>query len=106
MKSSKKKHPLEKNFKARVKRELGSIPGLYHFTKEACSIRGIPDIIGCYKGRFFAWELKRSQKEAAKTTGRIVLQKHNIGKIQICGGIAELVYPENFESKLAELLEL
>jgi len=86
-----------------VKKRLNEIPDLYHFTKEALSIRGIPDIIGCYRGRFFAWELKRSEAEANKKTGRIVLQKYVLNKITQAGGIGELVFPENFEQKMEEL---
>ena len=96
--------PLERNFKKRVKQRLDKIPNLYYFVKEAASLRGISDIIGCYNGRFFAWELKRSEKEAQKETGRIVLQRHNIGKVQLAGGIGQVVYPENFEECLEELL--
>lgn len=77
--------------------------GCYHFTKEALSLRGLPDIIGCYQGRFFAWELKRDKKEASKKTGRIVLQKHILGLIRKAGGIGEIVHPDNFQQKLKEL---
>lgn len=98
------KAPLESHFKKQVKRKLDAVPGLYYFVKEALALRGIPDIVGCYNGRFFAWELKRSEKEARKKTGRIVLQKHIIGLIRKAGGIGEIVYPENLEEKLQELL--
>ena len=98
-----KKAPLEKAFQESVIRKLKTIKDMYFFKKEAAAIRGIPDIIGCYKGRFFAWELKRSQKEADKNTGRIVLQKLVIKMIQDCGDIGEVVCPENFEAKLREL---
>jgi len=99
-----KKPILESQFKAQVKRKLDAIDGLYFFIKEALALRGIPDIIGCYKGRFFAWELKRSEKEGLKKTGRIALQRHIIRKIQLAGGEGEIVYPENLEKKLSELL--
>lgn len=98
------KAPLEHDFQKVVKKRLKSLPNCYHFTKEAAAIRGIPDIIGCYQGTFFAWELKRSEAEARKKTGRIVLQRHVIGLIRKAGGIGEIVYPENFEEKLTQLL--
>ena len=85
-------------------KKLGKINDLYCFSKEAAAIRGISDIIGCYKGKFFAWELKRSEKEAQKTTGRIALQKYHISLVKKAGGIGEIIYPENFEEKLAEMI--
>ena len=104
MKNSKK--ILESTFKKKVKKELDGIPNLYYFVKEALALRGIPDIIGCCHGRFFAWELKRSAEEARKKTGRIVLQKHVIKLIQKSGGIAGIVHPGNLDDKLKELLSL
>lgn len=68
------------------------------------AIRGIPDIIICYKGRFVAWELKRSKYEANKKTGRIVLQRYVIGRIREAGGIADIIHPDNLEDKLNELI--
>ena len=77
---------------------LESMPNLKYFVKEAASIRAIPDIIGCCKGKFFAIELKRSQKEASKTTGRIVQQAHWLKTWdKDCWANTFLVYPENFE---------
>lgn len=84
---------------------LKAVDGMFVFSKEAKSLRGYPDIIGCYKGRFFGWELKRSESESRKTTGRIVLQRHILTQVQRAGGIGELVHPDNFEEKLAELLQ-
>jgi len=89
------------------------VPGLYFFTKEACSIRGIPDIIGCTRdGRFFGLELKRAKsevyyktKEGLKLHGRTKLQWHNIEKIRRAGGIADFVYPENFKEILKLICE-
>jgi penicillin-binding protein-related factor A (putative recombinase) len=101
----KKVYRLESQFQSYVKRRLSEIDGLFFFVKEAKSLRGLPDIIGCYKGRFFGWELKRSKSEASKTTGRIVLQRHKLLQIQQSGGIGEIVHPENLEQCLADLLE-
>ena len=95
---------LEKDFQQRVLKRLRSHDDMYVFVKEAKSLRGIPDLIGCYKGQFFGWELKRSEAEARKNTGRIVLQKHILKLIQSAGGIGEIVYPENLHEKMTELL--
>lgn len=97
---------LEKNFKKKVKSALQGINGMYFFVKEAAAIRGIPDIIGSYKGRFFAWELKRSEKVAHQWRDGHELQKYNINKINESGGIGRIVYPENFKECLEELLNL
>ena len=94
---------LEHEFQRKVKAELSKLPRCYFFVKEAASLRGIPDLIGCINGRFFALEVKRSYKEASKTTGRIVLQKHSLKQIKDSGGIGLLIYPENFKECLEEL---
>ena len=85
---------------ARLK-ELG--PDCFVFVKEAGSIRGLPDIMGCYKGRFFGWELKKSLADTQKRTGRIVLQRHRLQQIQKAGGHAALVCPENLDESLKDL---
>ena len=97
---------LESKFKKQVMSRLKDLNGLFVFSKEAKSLRGYPDIIGCYRGQFFGWELKRSESEARKQTGRIVLQRHILTLIQQSGGIGEIVHPDNFEEKLAELLQV
>jgi len=84
---------------------LDVLPGCYYFVKEALALRGIPDIIGCYKGQFFAWELKRNRSESRKKTGRTVLQRYIIKLVRKAGGIGEFVYPENFEDKFHDLKE-
>ena len=96
---------MESVFKSRVTSDLDKIDGLFYFIKEALALRGIPDIIGCYKGRFFAWELKRSEKEST-TTGRAALQRYIIEKIRKAGGIGEFVSPENYEAKFREVTSL
>lgn len=96
---------LESKFKNKVMKELKAVDGMFVFSKEAKSLRGYPDIIGCYRGRFFGWELKRSESEARKQTGRIVLQRHILKLIQQSGGIGEIVHPDNFQKKLSELLQ-
>jgi len=86
---------------------LKSIKGLKYFIKEAVSIRAIPDIIGCYKGKFFALELKRSLKEANKKTGRIVAQKYWLETWMIeADAKTFLVYPENFEEFKSLLVDI
>jgi len=97
---------LESQFKKKVKEDLDLLPKCYYFVKEALSLRGIADIIGCKNGRFFALELKKNFKEADKKSGRIVLQKHYIGKIKECGGYGKVAYPEIWQHTLHELRKL
>jgi hypothetical protein len=92
-------------FKRSFMKRLRSIPKSWFFSKEALSIRGIPDIIGVVDGKFIALELKRDKKEAEKTTGRIALQKHNVNKVVQLGGFAAIVYPENADYILDSILE-
>lgn len=96
---------LEKDFQQRVLRTLRSYDGMFVFVKEAKSLRGLPDLIGCYKGQFFGWELKRSESEARKKTGRIVLQRHILQLIQRAGGIGEIVHPDNLDECIDRLLQ-
>lgn len=95
----------ESIFKDKVMKKLKALDGCFVFTKEAGSIRGLPDIMGCYKGRFFGWELKKSLSDTRKTTGRIVLQRHRLQQIQKAGGHSALVCPENLDESLEDLLQ-
>lgn len=52
---------------------------------------GIPDIIGCYHGRFFALELKAENGKPSE------LQLYNLDKINKAGGYGILLYPSQFE---------
>ena len=94
----------EHAFQHKVRARLKEIEGLWCFSHEALSVRGIPDIIGVYRGHFFAWELKKDLPETRRRTGRIVLQRHVLQLIKKAGGTGEFVCPENFENKLQALL--
>ena len=52
---------------------------------------GVPDIVGCYKGKFFAIECKAGK---GKTTA---LQEKNIAQIIAQGGLAIVVNEDNIE---------
>lgn len=86
--------------------KLRAIPNSKWFVKEAKSIRGIPDIIGCISGRHIVLEVKRSEAEARGNTGRIVLQKQFIKETTKAGGYATFIYPENEAEILEELSKL
>lgn len=60
--------------------------------------RGIPDIVGCYKGRFIAFEVKRfGEKPTA-------IQRHTIKTLKNCGAIIEVVYSVNDVKSIMERL--
>jgi hypothetical protein len=98
-------HP-ETKFKNKILPRLKKITNSYWFVKEAVSLRGIPDLIGCINGTFVGLELKKSEAEARRQTGRIVRQRHELKTIRAAGGYGEIVYPENFEEIYMELLLL
>lgn len=50
-------------------------------------VRGLPDIIGCYKGRFVGLEVKRPSRENTLTAA----QGHALDLIAKAGGISGLV---------------
>ena len=100
-----KRDILESKFQQQVKNRLKKLPNTWHFTKEAKSLRGLPDIVGVCNGVFFGWELKRSESESRKKSGRIVLQRHILQLIRSCGGVGELVYPENLDQQIENLLQ-
>ena len=60
---------------------------------------GIPDVVGVCNGHFFAWELK---KNYVPTT----LQKYVLNRIDMAGGIARIVTPDNLDSCIKELTKI
>ncbi len=64
------------------------------------SLRGCPDILGVYKGKFIALELKVGPNKAD------ALQLWNLDKITQNGGFARIVKPENLDAVMAEIRAL
>jgi len=85
-----------------VKPKLENIQDLYFVKVQQVAVRGIPDVLICYKGKFIAWELKRGKNKVKPKS----LQWLNLYNIDKAGGIAREVNPENFEEMLSELLTL
>ena len=82
----------EKKVKTKVVAILKEV-GAYYFypvTGGYC-VSGVPDIVGCYNGKFFAVECKAGK---GKTTA---LQDKNIAQIKACGGQAIVINEENIE---------
>ena len=59
---------------------------------------GVPDIVGCYKGKFFAIECK------AGTNKPTPLQELNIEQIKQSSGLALVINEENVDSVYSILL--
>jgi penicillin-binding protein-related factor A (putative recombinase) len=64
-------------------------------------IAGLPDIIGCYLGRFVAFEVKRAPGIPAKP-----IQEFYLKRIRAAGGIATLIHsPEQALEEIERLEE-
>lgn len=89
----------ETAFKKRVQRDLNEI-GAYHVKTNERAVRGVPDIIGCRNGYFFALELK---KDASAKIDK--LQEYTIRSILKHDGFARVTYPERWEDDLRALTQ-
>ena len=80
----------EKKVKQRVVAQLKEL-GAYYFypVTGGYGASGVPDIVGCYMGKFFAIECKAGK---GKTTA---LQEKNIAQIITQGGLAIVVNEGN-----------
>ncbi len=88
----------EAKVKAAVKKMLDEM-GIYHFSpvQNGMGRAGIPDIIGCFRGRFLGIECKAGK---GKTTA---LQDLELEKIRQAKGFAYVVNETNIQD-LKELL--
>lgn len=82
----------EKKVKTKVVAILKEL-GAYYFypITGGYGASGVPDIVGCYKGRFFAIECKAGK---GKTTA---LQEKNLNNIMTAGGTAMVINEDNIE---------
>lgn len=89
----------EKKVKLKVVVILKSF-GAYYFypVTGGYGASGVPDIVGCYMGKFFAIECKAGK---GKTTA---LQEKNIAQIIGQGGLAIVVNEDNIED-VREMME-
>lgn len=58
----------------------------YHPAGNPMTMAGIPDLIGCYNGRFVGLEVKRPGKPLTQ------LQAHTLKRIAAAGGVAAVVH--------------
>jgi Holliday junction resolvase len=80
----------EKKVKAKVVAQLEAL-GAYYFypVTGGWGSSGVPDIVGCHKGRFFGIECKAGKNKPTK------LQELNLKQIIDAGGIALVINEEN-----------
>lgn len=89
----------EKKVKEKVVKVLKEMGAYYFYPFTGGYGRsGVPDIIGCYKGRFFGIECKAGKN---KTTA---LQDREISLIHNAEGVAWVVNEENIDSVREVLL--
>lgn len=94
----------ESAFEKKCIKQLKELPQSYWPPKgEPGSSRGVPDRIGCIRGRFIGLEFKKSLREALKTSPRHKLQRFTCDEIQEAGGYSAFVFPENWELVYAVL---
>jgi Holliday junction resolvase len=88
----------EAKVKLAVKKILDEL-GIYHFSPFQAGMgrSGIPDIIGCHKGRFIAIECK-----AGKNT-TTALQRRELNAITAAGGFAAVVWEDDIKDLKEEL---
>lgn len=84
----------EKKVKTKVVAQLKEFKDLYYFFPATGGYgrSGVPDIVGCYEGRFFAIECKAGNNTATE------LQKREISAINRADGIAWVVNEDNIDS--------
>ena len=89
----------ENAVKRKLKKHLEEI-GAYHFSPQSgiYGRSGIADVIGCYKGRFFALECKAG----GNTT--TALQEKELQKVRDRGGFACVVDETNVDLIAARLM--
>lgn len=80
----------EKKVKNAVVKQLKEL-GAYYFypVTGGYGASGVPDIVGCYYGRFFAFECKAGKNKPTP------LQQKNIDQIEAMKGIVAVINEEN-----------
>lgn len=88
----------ETKFSAKVIKRLKWVDKCFVVRTQAGSIVGIPDLLICCNGYFFAWELKVGGNHAT------VIQAHTINLIRLAKGKASVVTPETLETSIAHMV--
>ena len=82
---------LEKSVCNRITRFLKALPDCWYMRTEGGPYgrKGVPDIVGCLRGKMFALEVKRPGGKATE------LQLHELKRIRDAGGMAAVVESVN-----------
>ena len=91
---------LERNLQKKILLALAKVPNLFCYKAQATSRRGIPDIVGCVNGLFFALELKRKGGKVAP------IQRYTLDEIIRAGGFAMVVDETNWNGVLDGLQQI
>lgn len=84
----------EAKVKAKVVKQLKELGAYYFYPVTGGYGRsGVPDIVGCYKGKFFGIECKAGNNKPTP------LQERNLAEICASGGIALVVCSEDTDIK-------
>lgn len=97
--------PLESEITRKIQRYLASVDGWWGFKVlgGGAQMRGVPDIVGCYRGRFVALEVKRPAGLGVVSE----LQRLRLRQIGEAGGLAVVVYGvEDVRQVIAQLAEV
>jgi hypothetical protein len=80
----------ENKVKKDLKKYLDTVPNVFHYsaTAGAYSTSGIPDIVGCYMGDFFAIEVKAPGRRKEANRGASALQALQMERIRYAEGFA------------------
>lgn len=91
----------EKRFENKIKDELKK-RGIWYvkYFANQMTISGVPDLLLCVNGHFVALEIKAEKGKVSD------LQKYQIEKIKCSGGIARVIYPDDWDSLLKLLDDL
>lgn len=89
----------EGKVKARLKKHLDAM-GIYHFSPFQAGMgrAGVPDIIGCYRGLFVAFECKAGKNKPT------ALQEREMNAIRTAKGLAFVINEDNVDN-IQELLQ-
>ena len=88
----------EKKVKQKVVAQLKEL-GAYYFypVTGGYGASGVPDIVGCYNGRFFGIECKAGRNKPT------ALQMKNLNQIEKTNGIALVINEENVDTVVPAL---
>lgn len=84
-------------FRQKVVRDLTTLPDIAIFSIQQRTIVGDPDLLLCLRGIFVGLELKSAEGKPSK------LQEYKLDKIRKAGGIAQVVYPDNWDEVFINL---